>query len=354
MGRVGIALSTVGILTAAGLLDSAPPSAALAAGSQPVTVAGLYDSLTSVDATGPDDAWAVGFSRSENATTALAMHWDGTTWTKVETPHVPQSSRFYSVAFVSPTDGWAVGVSDEQYHSDSIYHGHTLVEHWDGTHWKRVNSVDPNPFFRNVLTSVTAISSNDVWAAGYRFYDDEEGPVSLTEHWDGTRWSWVKSDIPGEFRHLFAVAGTSSSDVWAVGRSEQHAFAQHWDGSTFVGFEPPAHRLRAITAISPTDVWAVGGTTAVHWDGEGWTLAEPPSIGALRAVAATGPSDVWAASRHRFARWDGTTWTRVRSPRVDLVRGIDVESPTDAWAVGQDDHASLIEHWDGTAWTVVD
>ena len=69
----------------------------------------------------------------------------------------------------------------------------------------------------NMLTSVSAISSNDVWTAGY--YLTSAGMTrTLTEHWDGTAWTIVSSPNLGSGNnYLQGVVAFSANDVWAAG-----------------------------------------------------------------------------------------------------------------------------------------
>jgi hypothetical protein len=82
---------------------------------------------------------------------------------------------------------------------------------------------------------------------------------------------------------------------------------------------------------------------------------------------AIAPNDAWAVGFHGLHRltthWDGTAWTIVPSPTPggssDLA-GVVAIAPDDVWAVGGrlDRPANalhtLVEHWDGTNWIVVD
>ena len=61
-------------------------------------------------------------------------------------------------------------------------------------------------------------------------------------------------------------------------------------------------------------------------------------------------------------RWDGMAWTRVESPNAGhshsgSLSGVVALAADDVWAVGAyadgGPTLTLIEHWDGTAWTVV-
>jgi hypothetical protein len=106
------------------------------------------------------------------------------------------------------------------------------------------------------------------------------------------------------------VAGTGPNDAWAVGHrviqdGEHTTFGpliEHWDGSawtrtTFV----PSQSLAGVTALSPTDVWAVGADgargTVVHWDGTDWKLVRSPTpgnSGSLADVKAASTDHLWA------------------------------------------------------------
>jgi hypothetical protein len=74
------------------------------------------------------------------------------------------------------------------------------------------------------------------------------------------------------------------------------------------------------------------------------------------------PSNVWAVgtsfgsnedSHPLIEHWDGTAWTIVPAPEYGsegtYLDGISGSSPTDLWATG----LALIEHWDGSDWRIV-
>ena len=78
---------------------------------------------------------------------------------------------------------------------------------------------------------------------------------------------------------------------------------------------PRGSGLYAVTAISPTNAWAVGSQTAstgaevtftLHWNGRTWSeIPSPnPSDAAsaqneLRSVAAVSPDNVWAVGMYK-------------------------------------------------------
>jgi hypothetical protein len=109
----------------------------------------------------------------------------------------------------------------------------------------------------------------------------------------------------------------------------------------------------------------------------GWSIVEAPedNEGRLWGVAALAADDVWAVGetfatvgnstvgRTLIEHWDGQAWTQVPSPnRGDLnnsLAGIMALSPTDIWAVGNSavqgppGKSTLILHWDGLGWSIV-
>jgi hypothetical protein len=100
--------------------------------------------------------------------------------------------------------------------------------------------------------------------------------------------------------------------------------------------------------------------------GTGWKRVPTPDTGnfdELAGVAVVSSCQAWAVGNVNSARtliesWDGTAWTQ--QPSLSPGRdgnglfGVAATSATDAWAVGNYATGAvahtLIEHWDGTAW----
>jgi hypothetical protein len=187
---------------------------------------------------------------------------------------------------------------------------------------------------------------------------------------------------------LYGVAGTSTSDVWAVGLQPTSSLIMHWDGSCWtVSYNQPVGYFSGVSAISPDDAWAVGGTSwwnpshtlAEHWNGSSWTQVVTPDQGGsaiFNAVAATSSTNAWAvgmigpgpgvpasSTEPLIERWDGTAWS-AQPFAVPTAGGtfvaVAADSADDAWAVGWTGgvgegtgQATLIEHWNGSTWTRV-
>src|SRR6266704_1836448 len=115
--------------------------------------------------------------------------------------------------------------------------------------------------------------------------------------------------------------------------------------------------------------------TAHAADCQGWTFGQPPSPGTqdneLNGVAVLSACDAWAvgttrnsggASQTLIEHWDGSSWTVVPSPSpgtaVSELSAVRAVSASDAWAVGDysdgaGSNQTLILHWNGTAWKKV-
>jgi hypothetical protein len=205
------------------------------------------------------------------------------------------------------------------------------------------------PVTRAWLDGVTATAGGSAWAAG-SFRHANDG-LPLIEHWDGRRWTWVRPgrDLQGDADYVLAgVAATSATSVLAAGWiASQYVFPliDRWDGAAWKEDPTPAAgccfsaaSLSGVAAASPTNAWAVGDK---HTSGE----------------------------RTLILRWNARAgmWVKVPSPNPagrggaapSELDGVAVHTVTDAWAVGwarsgpPGQQNTLIEHWDGTSWTVV-
>jgi hypothetical protein len=98
-------------------------------------------------------------------------------------------------------------------------------------------------------------------------------------------------------------------------------------------------------------------------------LAGPAAF--LTDVRALAPDDVWAVgsrqpsstsglgNRTLIEHWDGSSWTVVPSPEADdqnhYLDAVDGSGPNDVWAGGSiGGYAQLLEHWDGADWSLSD
>jgi hypothetical protein len=224
--------------------------------------------LVAVAARAPNDAWAVGNYKVANQYQwdTLIEHWNGTKWSIVSSPNVPGASKNFlnAVVALSPMDVWAVGYSE----GGTV--GATdapLIEHFDGQSWKIVPSVYPAPSPFNVLYGIAALSPTDIWAVGYANENSQrKNGQALIEHWDGTKWRLVNSPIAGNATLLYSVAAVSSTDIWAVGYIQTSTVqflpvTEHWNGTAWTVVTPPnPGKVAQLFSVATANgkVWAVG------------------------------------------------------------------------------------------------
>ena len=81
---------------------------------------------------------------------------------------------------------------------------------------------------------------------------------------DGAAWSQVEN--PTTAHYLYGVDMVSAADGWAVNGYPGKIL--HWDGQAWsVVFDVPYGRLLSLSMLSPTDGWAAGGDTFLHYTG---------------------------------------------------------------------------------------
>jgi hypothetical protein len=255
------------------------------------------------------------------------------------------------------------------------------------------------------LTGVATVSDSDAWAIGFHngAAFTNVGAKALIDNWNGTAWSPVTvPTTPGNTALLLGVSASSTTDAWAVGRTQVNKssfepLALHWNGAAWSvspGFASALSPISGASAagvadISPTDAYAIGDSAATavgslaHWNGTAWSAVTLPlpananSNTTLSAISADGPDDVWIVGtfldsaneqNETFSEhFNGTAWSVVPMPMVNSsninaffqFNGIKANSAGDVWAVGDSGvvdvpgSQTLIEHFNGTAWRIV-
>jgi hypothetical protein len=355
-------------LAAAAVLAAliAGPAAAATWTIVPSQAVGSGSVFSGVDAQSATDAWAVGGSGN-----GLVERWNGTRWATIASPDIigdhtnpSNTAGLAAVDATSPTNAFAVGAS----HLFSGPGGGAVAERFDGASWSKTAVANPAG---GSLNDVKAFSATDAWAVG-RSATSSLGST-LARHWQGSSWAQVATPSPGTRDNtLLGVAGTSPSDVWAVGwyrdlpygNRAQHSLVLHWNGSAWSRVSSPdvgnaQTVLKDVVALSSTDVWAVGYTddfggptraVALHWNGTSWTVAPAPALGTLDAVTALSPTDIWASGTDangnlELANWRGSSWTVSPAPAAagtgtSALNTLAAVAPGTVWAVGS--------VWDGT------
>jgi len=171
--------------------------------------------LKAVDATGPNDAWAVGFgliAGTNGQNIGLVQHWDGLRWSSEKIKGL-EDVRLHGVDALAPNDVWAVG--DLLPASGPRV---PLILHFDGFSWSRVPA--PSLPSGGVLKNVVALSPSNVYAVGATAFGL---PETLVLRWDGRSWTREPAPSPASRAGLNDAATVAPGTVWAVGSQQDTA-----------------------------------------------------------------------------------------------------------------------------------
>jgi hypothetical protein len=224
-------------------------------------------------------------------------------------------------------------------------------------------------------------------------------PVSAPTPAPGSSGHWQvipSPNLSGNDNNLAAVSAPTANDAWAVGSYYTDAnpnvfrnLAVHWDGTRWTASAPPnvgvqENTLFGVSALPTGQAWATGyyadanyhvRTLIEHYNGSAWTVVPSPNPGAERdmlfAISARADNDVWAVGGSQdtpagafhtlVEHWDGHAWSVVPSPNPgrhgNELFGVTLAG-AQVWAVGQQQDTgfpgrALIERWDGHAWSVI-
>jgi hypothetical protein len=314
--------------------------------------------LSNVDVVSSKDAWFTGSSYtyaertgSEDAPEIMMFHWNGKAVSSVPAPNAGfapdlATSIGSDLTLDSPTDGW-LGVADTA-------GGSPALRLHDGR-WTPVPTApapSPDASSTIAMNAATSISPTDAWAAGsVGSSQARQGAfgTAMIEHWDGTQWTVAATPSPPD----------------------------------------PDSRLLALTAVSPSDIWAVGWQSSSnsytdtiplveHFDGTAWHLLTAPAPGGSgtsaypQAVSGTGPDDIWMAgfvspnglggvgtgSTSFVEHWNGVAWSLATTslpPGVIGTHSLYAASATDVWVTQTSDegNGTSFLHFNGHSWTTV-
>ena len=114
---------------------------------------GCAAELLGLTSFGTDDVWAVGGPSS--------CHWDGRDWTSIpfDVPDPRSILDLRDVDGVASDDLWAVGARFVECGEQLCGTGE--IQHYDGSTWTHINTPAPT------LESVHAVAADDVWAVGF-------------------------------------------------------------------------------------------------------------------------------------------------------------------------------------------
>jgi hypothetical protein len=311
-----------------------------------------------VAASSLDDIWIA--RAPDGSGRARRYHWNGTTWSAADEPRgtatitgmaataagtlsvlsdgtaelwtggpawTPITTGDNTVRLTAGTDDDDVWiVSDERASFEGI-----RTRHWDGVAWQDVTfPFQPGDGEDLALTGMWAAGPGDVWLAGG--HSGAGGTERRLFHWDGTAWSSIAGLGSGDA--FTAVWGTGPDNVYAVAPTALY----HYDGVAWnVVADVPGGT--DVFGSSDSHVVVLDGTTVWSWDGTAWTSRSAPT--AVWRGAATAPTDVWLLGTTGNLHFDGSVFAPIGSGG-GLDRGVPLGAATHMVTF-----TSVMTHWIG-------
>ncbi|MBI4599898.1 prepilin-type N-terminal cleavage/methylation domain-containing protein [Candidatus Uhrbacteria bacterium] len=248
----------------------------------------------------------------------------------------PGTSTDVHSLYVTSAVSWKSSGGPDLVRSRSSY-----MTNWDSIAW--------------LQTDWSGGSGQALWLDATRYDSDDgfvdrsaQGSLSLAALPPSGSWSLVSSPVD-DYR-LNGLSAVSSSDVWAVGESGN---ILHYNGTTWSQFtDVGSTEFYSVSMVSSSDGWAVGSSGKIyHYNGATWSQFTDVGSQNLNSVSMLSASYGWAVGGNgEIYLYNGTSWTSVASPVTQQLNAVQTLSTTDAW-IGGDSGKFL--HYNGSAWSEV-
>jgi hypothetical protein len=232
-----------------------------------------------------------------------------------------------SITATGPDNAWAVGDW-----CPTLDHDLPLFAHWDGTWWQELRPPDSQRYeFGSAVASVSG-SYSWIFAPGFSGLDGQDFALLRSNGWKAFQ---LANDSVIDSAVVFG-----RSDAWGFGTVGQGAYAVRFNGRAWRRVPIPVIPV-ATAGPKPDDIWAVGprsGAAGVasphsyqlaHWTGRAWQVRPFPALGLPAGAFPAGASVVSAGSGGVFVavqfdepsqdggvllHWDGARWTSLKLP----------------------------------------
>ncbi len=236
------------------------------------------------------------------------------------------AGQLFGVACVSSKSCVAVGGRS----STAKGPGGTLTEKWNGTTWSVVKSPDPAGSTGAALDGAACTSAKNCLAVG-RYFTSSRTTLPAAERWNGTKWSVVSVPAPSGATDasLGAISCASATNCQAVGSNGNNTLAESWNGAKWKIVPSPnpvpgkPNNLAGVACPATSECWAVGLYFPVS---EGGGLTE---------------------------KWNGSKWSAVSTPAAKggELSGDSCFSKSSCMSVGIGDNLFVIaQRWTGSKW----
>ena len=154
-------------------------------------------------------------------------------------------------------------------------------------------------------------------------------------------WGGIYGNSTGTWEYQDVATGRRFNDVYwdgttgmAVGEDGDYAI---FNGETWVDDALDSRRtLYAVSGTSPTNIWAVGAEGALFkWDGSAWAAQDAPTDGSIWDVWVASETEIYIVGNNGSAfTFDGTTWTNLPTGVTNNLYGVAGAGDGTVWAIG--------------------
>jgi hypothetical protein len=184
----------------------------------------------------------------------------------------------------------------------------------------------------NDLLAMDGRAANDIYAVG------ANGTIA---HYDGGNWSVTQIGT----QELHDVWANPTGDVWAVGNTTVLRFDGIWQAMT--PLPPSTAELGVIWGSSDDDVYVTAWNGGLyHWDGKAWSLVDL-GLATVLGVWGSSANDVIVTGWGRILHFNGSTW-QSEDVSEHLLFRLHGTGPNNVFAAGE---GSFIAHYDGGQWS---
>jgi trimeric autotransporter adhesin len=321
--------------------------------------------------------YATGFGAYGNDLRNFAQ-WDDTNWIALGSGFQTASN---ALALDSPGHLYA------QIPKDSEQGLTTAMIRWDGARWEditgnfsiAVDALKTGRVSSNIPGMALAVDGEDnLYAAGSFYYPNAdhtaELPMGYVAKWDKETWTVLGQGF--DKVNIYALAVSSSGQVYVSGEQPGTGFIAQWDGETWTPIG--TSKLSSCLSIKSLAVdktgglyasctWSEAGELIFYWDGTDWITisdqlqGEAPAIFDM-AVDANGHlyiggsfESVSGIPAQNIAYWDGSLWHALGTGVNQPVNALAVAPSGELFAVGAFTRAGdlpvhYVVRWDGKTW----
>jgi hypothetical protein len=259
-------------------------------------------------------------------------------------------AELLGVETASPCATWAVGYAT----NTTTGFRQTLIEKWNGYEWKTQSisnsgDVTTGAIAGGTLYDLAGTSTSNMWAVGH-FSLPGQSPAGLFVRWNGNKWQRYQTplDDPIWESEILGVAAVSKNSFWAVGHSfdnseeEHRAVIFHWNGNKNL-WKPAKIELPASLEGVDITLNSVAGPSS----GPAYAVGSYAGIGSRRQTL--------------ILKWNNSVWKRVpNTPNVqqrhNVLTSVSVLG-NNTWASGYTENpenpavgSPIILRRDGSQW----